>query len=138
MNNRQRATNNEVRDKVKEVFAALRKDGFVARVNFQDCSTTACLELNKQLKEDAKKHYVVFWHRADEIYYQKTGYLAIRFGSEGNSKEDDIIAACKIVEYLTKFKVVHHWTGNPSEVIYAFDSVASKMQYLTKRTRREN
>ena len=71
----------KTRDIIKKtLFPTLRKNGFIARMNFSCCSTCASYELTQVAKEK-KIDSVVFYHQQDEDHFKTNGSVHLRYFS---------------------------------------------------------
>ena len=83
------------RDKISAAFRELRKDGYLARMNFMCCSTCGWAAL-----EEASNK-VVFFHNQDNDRLKETGKTFLSWS--GNGK--------KLVKVLKKHKLKPIWDG---------------------------
>lgn len=116
-----------VRGLVGEIFADLRKDGFLARMNFSCCSNCGLYELEAMADERTEKgkkvQGAIFWHRQDEQRLQDGGPLCIRYfqvesdkhGLLGDFSTQEIGAL--IVSKLREKGIALDWDGNPNRTI---------------------
>lgn len=68
----------DLRAKVDHAFQTLRNEGYVAKENFQCCTTCA----SHGVREEASEKNLpggLYWHEQDEESFAKTGVLAIGF-----------------------------------------------------------
>lgn len=123
----------QARNIMAQVFKALRKRGYLARMNFSCCSSCAGYDLATRASEMTDKGKDIagcaFWHKQDEAYYWETGQLALRYGHLGTAKHGDLGKPTKeqgeeivalIAECSKSIEV--DWDGNPASVIYVADS----------------
>ena len=109
----------EVWKLMKDVFKALRKRGFIARMNFEDCAICANYTLDQMFDKYKDKEYAVYWHRQATNRYKKTGSLDLRYITE--HRWTKVTAATIIIEELQKKGVVFSWNGNVHRTIEVFD-----------------
>lgn len=103
---------------IKQAFTTLRKNGFIARMNFMCCSNCAGYSL-AGMAEKKGVEKLVFWHHQDEDHFQRSGRLALRYGKP-NDGDDEITKKIgqEIVDVLKSVGVEVEWAGDPNEVIY--------------------
>ena len=106
------------KDAIKKAFAVLRKNGFIARMNFMCCSNCASYELSTMAEKKGIEK-IVFWHRQEEDYFQRTGKVALQYGKP-NDGDDEITKKIgqEIVDVLKSVGVDVEWSGSPDDVIY--------------------
>lgn len=115
----------EVRDKMKSVFAELRKRGFIARMNHLCCMNCASTDLGAKAEERELRR-IAYWHRQDEEYLQKSGSLYIGYGWAeytgerlSNQKHDELTreTGLLIADELKRQGVPYYWDGDPNQRI---------------------
>ena len=111
----------EAKDHMREIFKELRKEKFIARMNFRDCMSCASYALGKLLEEAPEKQYTAYWHNQDEQRYKRSGQLSLRYF--GREKGDAEFAGLRIVEKLIERKAVFYWDGDQDRVIDVFDNL---------------
>jgi len=125
-----------MREKIKDVFKALRKKQIIARMDHLCCSSCAGYSLATKLDEmpeakAKKKIGFAYWHGQDEESYQKYGTLTIRYGGidtrryPDRDKETGIdskkIGEMIVAEFLAAGVPVK-WNGDPNKCIFVGDS----------------
>jgi hypothetical protein len=100
-------------DQVKELFKALRKKGFVARMNFACCGSCAVYELNETGK---KAPYAVFSRQSRNDFWDR-GLLYVNYGQlnkDENADEDALTVAVGqiILETANEIGIPVVWDGN--------------------------
>jgi len=124
------------RDILGAVFEAMRKRGYLARMNFSCCSGCAGYELAEKASALALKGKppagCMFWHRQDEESYQRSGTLAVRYGQlsteaagkvgkESKVIGDELVAAIAAEAERQGRPVEVEWDGSPDSVIWVSD-----------------
>ena len=114
----------ELKEKIRRVFKELRREGYLARMNYLCCCTCAEYDLSQKAKELEKKgkeiEGVVYYHRQGEQGLWEYGDLCLYYGTY---KDDDEMRSAdrKIGEYIVqKFQsagVDLEWDGNPNKAI---------------------
>jgi hypothetical protein len=119
----------ELRDAVKEAFRNLRKDGFVAKMNYLCCGSCAAANIGadfdkKVLEGLQPNHYpkgVVFFHQQDNQHFEDKGVLYLCYGdiegSESKAKTElpTIEVGKKVIEAFIKAGIPQtqiEWDGN--------------------------
>lgn len=74
----------ELKNKLRTAFAILRKNGYIARMNFLCCQSCAGYALSEKAHELAERGKeikgVVFYHKQDEENLQRSGECFLAFG----------------------------------------------------------
>ena len=122
-----RTTMNNVRERVKDAFVTLRRQGYLCRANFLCCQTCGGYSLaervDKMPPEKARKvKGVIYWHNQDEQRFKEDGTLTIAYGSVSTKKYGEIGLPTNevgeaLVEQLQKRDLIVDWDGNPSKRI---------------------
>jgi len=135
---RQRTVSQERVEALKDVFKKLRKQGFLARMNFSCCASCAGFELaeiaeglidaGKRSAESIKG--AVYYHRQDKDSMYSSGWLHIRYCSLTIKKNKEIgIDAKKIGEavcaLLKNAKLGYMWNGDSGKTIQVDMAVPS-------------
>jgi hypothetical protein len=117
---------NAVRKKVIQVFAEMRKQGFIARANFRDCNTCAGYAIAcdaEKMKEKGKEiKGIMFWHNQAEASFRQDGCLFIGYGNVKIEKFGTLGLPTNevgniLVEALKKAGVIVEWDGSPDSKI---------------------
>lgn len=97
------------KQKIKEAFAELRKNGFVARMNFSCCTNCALYELLDKYGKEMEDY--VFYNRQDNDSFDKNGNLKyglfLKWGGNTNT----------IIDALTDKNLVVEWDGSEHSAV---------------------
>lgn len=79
----------EDKEKLNELFKALRKAGYIARQNFSCCGSCASYELGEILKKKGRTdEKAVYYHRQDAEYFRNYGKVMLGWGGNGQEIAD--------------------------------------------------
>lgn len=109
----------ETRAALVKVFAALRKQNLIAKMNHMCCSTCACADLGPKVTEKGADG-AVYFHRQDNDGFKECGELHLRYFSENDDNEKCIEIAHKIQAELGKVKIPSVWDGDTAHTIQIF------------------
>lgn len=114
-------------NQISKAFAALRKQGFIARQSFQCCSGCAGNQIGNEfdaMAPDQRAQILgsVFYHKQDKESFTRTGKLHIRFGQIETAKDFRTRLSTrkvgqKVVEALKAEGLDVQWDGSPSATI---------------------
>ncbi len=111
-----------IRDAVGKAFASLRKQGFIARVNFSCCTGFASYELS-EMARTRRKDRAVFWHRQDDESFREGYPLHIRYfylapeGNDSDTASEEKSVGEQVVAALKEQHLQIEWDGNPQYTI---------------------
>jgi hypothetical protein len=107
-----------VKDNLRNVFKELRKNNFVAKMNFSCCGGCGSYECSQIAREKGKTK-VVFYHRQNEEtlkFYDGTVYL--HYYSTDDNDENTIQVGKEIVDIVKKYpEITTEWSGSPGSCI---------------------
>ena len=117
----------ELKEKIRNVFKELRREGYLARMNYLCCGTCACSSLpsrSEELEKNGKEiKGVIFYHEQSEEGLWDYGNVCIYFGTH-KDQDDMRTTDRKMGEYLVnKFKdagVDVEWDGSPRKAIQLY------------------
>lgn len=103
---------------LNKAFAALRKQGFIAKQNFWCCGSCGGSDAHRIAIEDNAKGYV-FYHKQDRDGAKETGSLFIRFGSANatDSIQADKDVGTELVAALKEAGLDVEWSGDPQTAV---------------------
>lgn len=107
------------------VFPELRKNGLLARMNFECCSSCASYALCEDMKkinarQSRKKNIIgaVFYNRQDEDHLKNTGIVYLKYMAAKEDDDADAIAIGILIKKLAeKFNLKVTWDGSPFKAI---------------------
>ena len=111
-----------VRSAVSNAFAALRKKGFIARVNFSCCMSCATYELTDMARA-RKKYRAVYWHRQDDAHFREGFPLHIRYfylspeDDDNDTSAEERTVGEQVAAALRNQNLRIDWDGNPNRTI---------------------
>ncbi len=111
-----------IRNAVGKAFAALRKQGFIARVNFSCCTGCASHELSGMARARSKNR-AVFWHRQDDQSFREGYPLHIRYfylapeGNESDTTAEETAVGEQVAAALKEQHLKTEWEGDPHYTI---------------------
>ncbi len=111
-----------IRNTVGKAFAVLRKQDFIARVNFSCCTGCASYELS-EMARSRKKDRAVFWHRQDDESFREGYPLHIRYfylapeGNESDTTAEETAVGEQVVAALKEQHLQIKWDGDPHYTI---------------------
>jgi len=111
-----------VKENLKLLFKDLRKQGFVAKMNFSCCSGCGSYEC-KELATKQKKNKIVFYHRQGEDGLKSQGNVYLHYFSPSDeftaeNPDWDKNIGYEIVETSKRYpRIVAEWDGNPDKCI---------------------
>jgi len=126
----------QTRERLKDVFRDLRKDGFIARINYMCCNTCAQYSLfskiEKKWKETGKiPKGVIYWHQQeDKAFKEENGGVYISYiPSDTYEMEQQGVkpplttkeVGKELCKVLKRHGLHYLWNGDPSikiEVIW--------------------
>lgn len=109
------AKNEEVYAGVKKVFAQLRKEDLICRMNHLCCSGCACADLSPKVDEKGKAG-AVYFHQQDKQGFVESGTLHIRYFTRTDSQDSRALGH-KIVKALVAENVPVEWDFDPNRTI---------------------
>lgn len=110
-----------VKENLKYLFQDLRKQGYVAKVNFSCCSSCGSYEC-RELAIKQKKTKIVFYHRQGEEGLKYNGNVYLHHftivGDENLQDASDKSSAEQIVDIAKKYPaIVTEWSGDVNKCI---------------------
>ncbi|MCK5863343.1 MAG: hypothetical protein KAH38_12715 [Candidatus Hydrogenedentes bacterium] len=111
-----------IRAAVSKTFVALRKKGFIARMNFSCYMSCAVYELT-QIARPRNKPRVVYYHHQDDSSFREGYPLHIRFfylppeDDESDSTELEKEIGEQVASALREQHLEIEWDGNPRYTI---------------------
>ena len=107
-------------DRLDQAFAALEKNGIIARQNYSDCQTCGVAQISEEM---AKLHQAgkpvrgyVFYHEQD-TEGAADGGLYLSYGAENGEGQDSVAVGRDIVRELDHHRLKTVWNGDLSERI---------------------
>lgn len=119
------------REKVALVFKQLRKEGFIARMNFSCCGSCAGYEIGQEF-DDAVKNGLpkekwprggVFWNKQSDASFWEDGELYIAYGaitaeaSKASTPLTDKQVGDRLKQLLDEQGLAVDWDGDPDKKI---------------------
>jgi hypothetical protein len=100
------------KEKLNELFKALRSEGLVARQNFKCCGTCASYDLGLVLEEKTDKKGCAYYHQQDTPGINR-GYVYIGYGGRPDVEgcDDTIEVGRAISDTAGKLKIPVVWDG---------------------------
>ncbi|GEM_PF-2314880 len=111
-----------IRSAVGKAFAALRKEGFIARVNFSCCTGCASYELS-EMARNRRKNRAVFWHPQDNQSFRDGYPLHIRYfylapeGNERDTTAEETAVGEQVAAAMKEQHLQIEWDGDPHYTI---------------------
>jgi hypothetical protein len=104
-----------VRAALKTIFAKLRKDNLICRMNYLCCMSCASYDLSEKV-DNKNADGAVYFHRQDNDNFNETGRLHLRYFTRTDSGDCKALAE-KVVAALKAENLPVEWDGDPTRTI---------------------
>ncbi len=119
MRRRRITATGEAKEKIKQAFRILRKEGLLCRMNFSCCGSCGSAELAEKMGKSNKVGYVFYNRQAEGHYWDGRG-IFLAFAGKDTGEETQEVGR-KVVAALEKVGANVEWNEDPNRCILVKD-----------------